>query len=161
MKRFLSATRALSAYMDVIAGAALVLIMLLTSLDVIVRYLGYPIPGTYDLVSLGAAFVLGFAIPRTSWDKGHVTVDLLVERLPRKRVVFDIATRIIGLFFFSLLGWNLIKMGMSYLRTGDSTQTLAVPFYPVAFALGVCAFVECIVLLSDLMRTAGAGGCHE
>jgi TRAP-type C4-dicarboxylate transport system permease small subunit len=161
MKRFLSATQALSAYMDVIAGAALVLIMLLTSLDVIVRYLGYPIPGTYDLVSLGAAFVLGFAIPRTSWDKGHVTVDLLVERLPRKRIVFDIVTRIIGIFFFSLLGWNLVKTGIGFVRTGDSTQTLAVPFYPVAFALGLCAFVECIVLLSDLVRTAGAGGRHE
>jgi len=161
MNRFLSITQALSNYMDVVAGTALILIMLLTSVDVVVRYLGYPVPGTYDLVSLGAAFVLGFAIPRTSWDKGHVTVDILVERLPRKRVIFDIATRIIGFIFFFLLGWNLVKTGISFVRTGDSTQTLAVPFYPVAFALGLCAFVECIVLLSDLARTAGAGGRHE
>jgi TRAP-type C4-dicarboxylate transport system permease small subunit len=161
MRMFLGAVQALSKYMDVVAGAALVLIMLLTSLDVILRYLGYPIPGTYDLVSLGAAFVLGFAIPRTSWDKGHVTVEILVERIPGKRRIFDIGTRIVGLFFFFLLGWNLTKMGMSYVRTGDSTQTLSVPFYPVAFALGICAFVECIVLVSDLVKAVGTGGCHE
>jgi len=161
VKRFLGATQRLSTYMDVVAGAALVLIMLLTSLDVICRYLGYPIPGTYDLVSLGAAFVLGFAIPRTSWDKGHVTVEILVERIPGKRRFFDIGTRIVGLFFFFLLGWNLFKMGISYLRTGDSTQTLSVPFYPVAFALGLCAFIECIVLVSDLVRTTDAGGSHD
>ncbi len=161
MKKFLGATQVLSKWMDGVAGVALVLIMLLTSLDVILRYLGYPIPGTYDMVSMGAAFVLGFAIPRTSWDKGHVTVDILVERLPQKRVAFDIVTRIIGLFFFFLLGWNLIKTAIGFARTGDSTQTIAVPFYPVAFALGVCAFVECIVLLSDLVRVRGAGGCDE
>jgi TRAP-type C4-dicarboxylate transport system permease small subunit len=161
MKRFLGATLALSKVMDGIAGTVLVLIMLLTSLDVILRYLGRPIPGTYDLVSLAAAFVLGFAIPRTSWDRAHVTVDILVDQLPRHKRALHVVTRIVGLFFFSLLGWNLIKMGLSFARTGDSTQTLSVPFYPVSFALGVCAFAECIVLLSDLVRALGAGGCHE
>jgi TRAP-type C4-dicarboxylate transport system permease small subunit len=161
MKRFLGATLALSKCMDGVAGTVLVLIMLLTSLDVILRYLGYPIPGTYDLVSLGAAFVLGFAIPRTSLDKTHVSVDILVERFPRRRVIFDIGTRILGFFFFFLLGWNLIKMGISFARTGDSTQTLSLPFYPIAFALGICAFMECIVLLSDITRAVYKGESHE
>jgi TRAP-type C4-dicarboxylate transport system permease small subunit len=161
MKRFLGATLVLSKWMDGIAGTVLVLIMLLTSLDVILRYLGYPITGTYDLVSLGAAFVVGFAIPRTSLDKTHVSVDILVEKFPRSKGVFEVATRIMGLFFFLLLGWNLIKMGASFARTGDSTQTLSVPFYPIAFALGICAFMECVVLLSDIARVVGKGECHE
>jgi TRAP-type C4-dicarboxylate transport system permease small subunit len=161
MKRFLGATLALSKWMDGVAGTALVLIMLLTSLDVILRYLGRPIPGTYDLVSLGAAFVLGFAIPRTSLDKTHVSVDILVERFPDKKRFFDIGTRMLGFFFFFLLGWNLIKMGISFARTGDSTQTLSLPFYPIAFALGICAFMECIVLLSDITRAAYKGESHE
>jgi TRAP-type C4-dicarboxylate transport system permease small subunit len=158
MKRFLGATLALSKVMDAIAGTVLVLIMLLTSADVVLRYMGRPIPGTYDMVTLAAAFVIGFAIPRTSWDRAHVTVDLLVDHIPRQRGAFHVVTRLFGLFFFSMLGWNLVKTGISFVRTGDSTQTLSLPFYPVCFALGVCAFVECIVLVSDLVR---AGGSHE
>ena len=161
MKRFLGATLALGKLMDMIAGTVLVLIMLLTSLDVILRYLGHPIPGTYDLVSLAAAFVVGFAIPRTSLDKTHVTVDILIEKLPGCKKIFEVATRIMGLILFSLLGWNFLKMGMSFSRTGDSTQTLSVPFYPIAFALGICAFAECIVLLSDIARVVDKGECHE
>ena len=85
-----------SKVMDCVAGTALVLIMLLTSLDVVLRYLRHPILGSYDMVSMGAAFVIGFALPRTSWDKMHISVDILVVKLPQKRIVFDLITRVMG-----------------------------------------------------------------
>jgi len=161
MKKFLEATLMLGKWMDWVAGTVLVLIMLLTSLDVILRYLRHPIPGTYDLVSLGAAFVAGFAIPRTSLDRTHVSVDILIEKLPAARGVFDVATRVMALALFLLLGWNLVEMGTGYLRTGETTQTLLLPFYPIAFALGICAFAECIVLLSDIGSAVIKWVCHE
>ncbi len=159
MKRFLNMTLVCADLTDWVAGTALVLIMLLTSLDVILRYLGYPIPGAYDLVSLGGAFVIGFAIPRTSWDRTHVTVDILTAKLSvSKQAVFAVGTRILALFFFLVLGWNLVRMGIGFMRTGDSTQTLSVPLYPLAFALGICAFIECIVLVADVVRVVSDGG---
>ncbi len=162
MKRFLHMTLVCADLTDWVAGTALVLIMLLTSLDVVLRYLGYPIPGAYDLVSLGGAFVIGFAIPKTSWDRTHVTVDILTAKLPAgKQAVFEVGTRILGLFFFLVIGWNLMKMGIGFMRTGDSTQTLSVPLYPLAFALGLCAFIECIVLVADVVRVASDGGKRD
>lgn len=160
MKWFLKMMDVLSRYTDMVAGTALVLIMLLTSIDVILRYLGKPILGSYDMVSLGGAFVIGFAVPRTSWAKAHVSVDILVERIPERRGVFDISTRMIAIFFFVILGWNFIKMGVSFFRTGEGTLTLILPFYPIAFALGLCSFIECLVLLSDVVRVVFAGGDH-
>ncbi len=85
MSRFLGLAHSLAKGMDIVAGLALVGIMLLTSLDVILRYLGTRFQATYDIVSLTAAFVIGFAVPKTSWDKTHVTVDILVDRLPRHK----------------------------------------------------------------------------
>lgn len=161
MKWFLKMADVLSRYMDMVAGTALVLIMLLTSIDVILRYMGKPILGSYDMVSLGGAFVIGFAVPRTSWDKAHVSVDILVERIPERRGVFDISTRMIAIFFFVVLGWNFIKMGASFFRTGEGTLTLILPLYPIAFALGFCSFIECLVLLSDIVRILFTGGDHE
>jgi len=74
---------------------------------------------------------------------------------------FAVGTRIIALFFFLVLGWNLTKMGIGFMGTGDSTQTLSVPLYPLAFALGICAFIECIVLVADAVRVVSDGGKHD
>ncbi len=161
MSRFLSFTHSLATVMDVVAGLALVGIMLLTSLDVILRYFGSPIPGAYDMASLTAAFVIGFAVPRTAWDRTHVTVDILVDRFPGTKGAFHIITRILALCFFIILAWYLIKLGLSFSKTGEGTLTLALPLYPVAFALGLCCVAQCIVLLADLVRGVEGGAAHE
>jgi TRAP-type C4-dicarboxylate transport system permease small subunit len=160
MKRFLSVMLVVSKGMDCVAGAALVLIMLITSTDVVVRYLGHPIPGAYDMVMFGGALVIGFAIPRTSLDRTHIVVDIVTEKLPHGRVLLELITRVLALALFLLLGWNLTKLGASFSRTGDGTLTIGLPLYPIAYALGFCAFAECLVLVADMARVIH-GGRHE
>lgn len=161
MSRFQSVASSLAKLMDIVAGLALVGIMLLTSLDVILRYFGKPIQGAYDIVSMSAVFVIGFALPRTSWDRAHVTVDILVDTVPAIRRVFHFGTRILALFLFALLAWNLIRLGLDYSQTGECTLTLALPLYPVAFALGLCSIAQCVVLAADFTRQGDAGGEHD
>lgn len=142
--------------MDVVGGSALVFIMLLTSLDVIVRYLGYPIQGSYDIVGLGGAVILGFALPRTSWDRGQITVDILTEKMSRKvNFVFAIFSRCASAFLFLLLGWNLANLGVSFHKTGEGTMMLGIPLYPIVYALMLCSFAEFLVLLLDIARICG------
>jgi TRAP-type C4-dicarboxylate transport system permease small subunit len=152
MNRYLSIMQVVNKGMDFVAGTALVLIMLLTSLDVALRYLGYPIQGSYDLVSFGAVFVIGFALPRTTWDRMQVTVDVLVDKIPDQRIVLDVMTRIMAIALFAIVGWNLTKLGASFFKTGDSTLTIALPLYPVAYALGIGAFFECLALVADMVK---------
>ena len=151
----------ISKVMDVVGGVVLSLMMLITVTDVILRFIGKPITGTYELVFLGGAVVIGCAIPRTSWEGGHVNVDFVLEYLPRmvKRIVMVI-TRLLGIAFFVLLGWNLFVYGTTLYNKGEVSLTLHVPYYPVAYVLGVCAFVECLVLLSSLIKTVSEVG-HE
>ncbi len=161
MKHYLSIMVIVNKGMDCVAGTALVLIMLLTSLDVVLRYLGHPIQGSYDMVSLGAAFVVGFALPKTSWDRMHICVDILTAKIPRQRIVLQAITRVMATLLFLLIGWNLMKLGSSFLRTGDSSLTLGIPLYPIAYALGLAAFVECLVLVADTVRVFSRRGEHE
>jgi TRAP-type C4-dicarboxylate transport system permease small subunit len=162
MKNYLNIMLVINKGMDCVAGASLVLIMLLTSLDVALRYLGYPIQGSYDMVSMGGVLVIGFALPKTSWDRMHIHVDILTVKLPgQKKVLFELTTRVIAIALFILIGWNLSKLGASFFKTGEGTLTLGIPLYPVAYALGVSAFVECLVLLADMVRVCYEGGQHE
>ena len=161
MQVFHSMVLKVSKVMDGIGGTVLTLMMFVTVLDVVLRFFKIPITGTYELVFLGGAVVIGCAIPVTSWEGGHVNVDVLVEHLPAgARKVLALFNRVLGIIFFVLLGINLFLLGSDLFVSGEVSLTLHVPYYPVAYILALCSFVEALVLVSSFIRTI-SGGNHE
>ena len=147
MDAFLNMVRVLSRSISVIAGCSLTFVMCLTVSDVILRSFRRPILGTYELVAFAGALVIGFALPYTTWFRGHIFVDFFILRFSQRvRNGFNLATRCAGILLFCLIGYNLIKFGMDLSRTGEVSSTLGLPFYPVAYGLGVSCFLQCLVL---------------
>jgi TRAP-type C4-dicarboxylate transport system permease small subunit len=156
MKGILTLTKNISRMLNVIGGIALVFIVVLTVADVILRAFRVPILGTYEIVSLSGSVVILFALPLTTWSRGHIYVDFVVIKFPPKvREVFNIATRCLVFFLFFLSGWNMIKYGMDLHGTAEVSPTLKLPFYPVVYAVGVCCFVQCLVLITDVVKIIG------
>ena len=156
MKGFLNAVRGLSRILNGIAGVSLAFIMAITVMDVILRSFRNPIVGTYELVGFSGAVVIGFAIPLTSWGRGHIYVDFFVQRFSKGvQNIFDVATRCMGIGLFFLIGWNLLRIGMDLARSGEVSPTLRLPFYPVAYGVGICCLVQCLVLVCDIVKIAG------
>lgn len=153
MRRFVDQVRRLSRFINIIAGTSLVFLICLTLADVFLRLLKKPITGTYELVALSSAVVIGFSLPFTSWMRGHVYVDFLLVKCSRRvRAICNLGTRALVLFLFVMIGWNLIRYGMAAHRTGEVSLTLNIPFYPIAYALGIASFVQCLVMLSDMAK---------
>jgi TRAP-type C4-dicarboxylate transport system permease small subunit len=153
VERLLNSVGRLSRLINVIAGVAITFMMLLTVLDVILRSFRRPIVGTYELVAFSGAVVVGFAIPLTSWMRGHIYVDFFTGKLSKTaQSIFNLTTRCMGIGLFFLIGWNLIKVGMDLQQTGEVSLTLQLPFYPVAFGVAVSCFVQCLVLLADMVK---------
>ena len=156
MEAFLNAIKRVSQVLHAIAGTSLVFLIILTLADVILRGFGRPVAGTYELVALAGGVVVGFALPSTSWYRQHVFIDFFVEKLgTRIKHASDVVTRLMGIAFFFLLGWNLIAYGIGLMRSGEVTLTLQIPFYPIAYGMGACCFVQCLVLICDLVKIAG------
>jgi TRAP-type C4-dicarboxylate transport system permease small subunit len=65
--------RFVSKLLNIIAGIALTFMMFLTVADVLLRAGRHPFVGTYEIVALLMALVIGFGIPQVSLDRGHVT----------------------------------------------------------------------------------------
>lgn len=146
----------LSNWMHAIAAAALTFIMLLTVSDVVLRFFGRPIVGTFELVGLGGAVIIGFGIPITSWNRGHIFVDFLINMFPKGiRNSFNVVTRLVSVCLFIVIGWNLFLQGNDMVRSGEVSTTLLLPFYPVAYGLGVCCFLQCLVLICDVVKIHG------
>ena len=147
----------LTEFMNKISGIALTSMILLTVADVILRYFGKPITGSYELVSFAGGVVIGFALPFSSWMKAHIYMDFFILRLTKqKRDLTMIFTRVLGIILFLVAGIYLFKKGISLYKTGEVSMTLEMPFYPLAYGLGICCFVQCLILLSDIIRIKGA-----
>ena len=161
MRPFFRSIEKVNKIMDILGSSVLFFMMLLTAADVILRYLKMPIVGTYELVALSGALVIGCALPQTSWQRTHVTVDLVTERIKKGgQKALLIITRLMAMGFFILLAWNVFDMAKDFYKAGESTLTLAIPLYPLAVALGICCLVECLVLAFDIARIV-AGGIYE
>ena len=153
MKAFLDTVKGTSRILNVIAGGSLTFLMFLTISDVILRFFRRPIVGTYELVAFSGAIVIGFSLPLTSWIRGHIFVDFFVLKFPRKvRNIFNAGTRCLVIFLFLLIGWNLFKYGIDLRRSGEVSPTLQFPFYPVAFGIGICCFIQCLVMVCDIVK---------
>lgn len=156
MGGFLKTINGISRFLNVIAGISLTFLMLLTIADVVLRGFKSPVPGTFEMVAFAGAVVIGFSLPLTSWLRGHIFVDFFILKFSQKgRDIFNIATRCVVIMLFFLIGWNLIKYGMDLQKSGEVSLTLQMPFYPVAYGVGVCCFVQCLVLVCDIVKIFG------
>jgi TRAP-type C4-dicarboxylate transport system permease small subunit len=152
MNSIQTALRQVARVMYWIAGAALAAMMFLTVADVILRYFKMPIVGTYEIVSMLGAIVIGFAVPQTTLERGHVLMDFITGRLPfAAQRVLHLVTRLLAVLTFYIIGWNLYKLGNDLRQTGQVSLTLKFPEYPVAYGIAICCLFECLVLLSDVI----------
>ncbi|MBI5445304.1 MAG: TRAP transporter small permease [Deltaproteobacteria bacterium] len=140
-----------------VAAVALTTIMLLTVTDVFLRMFKHPILGTYEIVGFLAAWAIGFAIPQTSIDRGHVFMDFLTAKLPDwvNKILIPI-TRLIGMGLFAMVAYELYKMGNDLKASGDTTPLRELPLFPLAYGIGLAALVECLVLGAGLFGDNGA-----
>jgi TRAP-type C4-dicarboxylate transport system permease small subunit len=155
MKGFVKIVEWFSRFLNVIAGVALTFLMCLTICDVILRFFKRPILGAYELVGFSGAVVIGFSTPLTSWIRQHIFVDFLILKFSQgARNVLNIATRCLVIALFLLAGWNMWKYAADLRRTGEVSLTLQMPFYPIAYGIGVCFFVLCLVFVCDIIKIA-------
>jgi TRAP-type C4-dicarboxylate transport system permease small subunit len=139
--------------LNYIGGAALTFMMFLTVADVLLRAGGHPILGTYELVSLTLAIVIGFTIPKVSLDRGHVYMEILLEKLSKRdKAIMNTFTRILGIVLFAIIGYNLMLISKEFHVSGEVSSTLKLPFFPISFFVGVCCFIECFVFMFDIAK---------
>lgn len=145
----------LSRAMQAIAGLALVFMMTLTTCDIILRIFGKPIIGTYEIVAFSGGVVIGFSTPITSFMRGQIFVDFFYQKFPMvTQNILNTTTRLVDIALFGIISWNLMIMGRDMYRSGEVSLTLQLPFYPVAYGIAFAMFVQCLVLVCDIIKIA-------
>jgi C4-dicarboxylate transporter, DctQ subunit len=140
-------------WLAVIAGTALTLMMFLTVGDVVGRAFGHPIMGTYEVAGLMLALVIGFAMPKVSLARQHIYMDFIDKLSKRNRALMNIFTRILNIILFVLIGYALFRVGYEYQTSGETSPTIRLPFYPLAYGVGICCFIECFVFVFEIVKS--------
>jgi TRAP-type C4-dicarboxylate transport system permease small subunit len=156
-----------------IAGAAIVVMMALTCIDVFLRYAvtlnqtyGWtflprlkPMPGTFELVGYLGVVAASFAMAHTAVKKGHVAVSFAVQLLPvRYQGIVGSITDAFGLFFFTVIAWRAFLYGMNLQESGEISPTLQFPFYLFVYGIGIASIAVCLVLFVDLVKNLQKAG---
>lgn len=140
-------------FLRLVGSLALVTIMLSTTADVIMRGFGHPITGAVDFVGLLAVVVLACAMPYTQAEKGHVGVDILVQRMrPRRQAMLDTITSTVSLVLFALVAWQMWRYAGELALKGEVSMTVQMRMDPYVYLVSVCFGVLCVVLLSDIIH---------
>lgn len=148
----------LSRILDRIAGWSLAAMMLLTVADVILRIFRRPILGTYEIVGLLGAIVVAFAMPYTTLQRGHVSVEIVVSHLSLSaQSLVNLITRILSIILFVLIAWECLHYGNDLKASGEVSMTLCLPFYPVLYGIALASAVVCLVIVSGIFKSMAKG----
>ena len=138
----------------------LAVMMFLTGTDVTLRYIfNRPIAGAYELTELMMVILVFWCLSYTQLEKGHVAIDLVFSRLPKRvQVITDVIVYCLCLGLFTLLVWQSVVQAKSKLASGLVTGTLTIPVWPfylvVAFGCLIMWLLLLIELLGSLNRLA-------
>ena len=148
---------AISSALNAVGAGVLVLLVFLTSADVLMRYLlNRPIKGTFELTELMMVITVFFALGYTESRKSHIGVELLVERLSqRTQAVIDSFTSLLSLGVISIIIWQgALSVHDSFL-SGEFSALLKIPlfYFKALVPLGALVLnLEILINLIDSLR---------
>lgn len=155
--------RRIEACLSWVAAGALIAMMALVNANVFLRPLGMPIWGVFEVVGFLGAFVIAFSLIHPTLHGTHLSVELLVNRLPHgAQQALAMFNRLVGLFVFGLISWQSAHYGFRILKTGQVSGTLKMPLHPVLWGISLAFGISALVLVLDLLnRFFGVKGGDE
>lgn len=138
-----------------VAATAVVVMMVLTCLDIVLRLFRHPIPGTYEMVGFLGAVFAAFSLGYTSVNRGHIAVDFLVQKLSsRTQNWVDGINALICSVFFGFLARQCLVYAGDLKSFGEVSMTLQMPIYPFVYGIAAGCFLLTLVLGVRFVKNA-------
>jgi TRAP-type C4-dicarboxylate transport system permease small subunit len=120
-------------------AAILFLLMLVTFIDVMGRYLfSLPLPGAFELTQILMAVLIFSGLPLVCANDVHIRVDIAHGILSnRSRRGLDIFSHLVSTVALAVLAWRLWVKAGATLAAGDQSMYLGLPMYPICYLMFV------------------------
>jgi len=138
------------------AKCALFFMIFIPSFDVLLRTVfSKGILGAEELVSLMQVIIVFFALAYTAAQKGHIGVDLVYDRLPKRVQPFiNSVISFICMVLCFLTSWQTFKHGKEIWGSSLTTVVLKIPIFPFEFLTALGFLLTGLIFLIDFMKSS-------
>ena len=146
---------------EVAGGAALLLLMGITVVEVVARHVyGVSLLGAEDIATMSLTVLVAGAVVCAAIEDRHVSVDL-IGRFAGGRVTraTEFVAKVLGVAATAAAALALFAKGGCGLECGEITGSRSIVHTPFYYALGLSMTTYSLVLLSRLIR--GLAACGE
>lgn len=149
---------AVTAGMRVLSGVIIVIVMLVTGYDVIMRYVfAQPLEWSLPVCMLGLVIIVMFAVPNIAAQRSHIAMDLFYRKFSaRGKLVADIITNTATLLFSIVVGLTAAGASANFLAGGLRTSgnfNLPVWIDYAVVAVGLLVLALVVILTPWQTRT--------
>lgn len=136
-----------------IGGIALLLLTILACTNMLLRPLGSPLAGAYELIGFLGALVVAFPLGYAQLSRSHISVDILTSRYPRRtrQAVLRVNSLVCAIFFV-LVAWQSGRYATAVWKRGETSETLRMIYHPFVYAVAICCLLLAFLLLLDFLK---------
>jgi TRAP-type C4-dicarboxylate transport system permease small subunit len=139
----------LNRLLSIIAAAVLFAMMLLTFVDVVLRYIfNAPLRGSFEVTELMMVVLIFAGLPLVSRRDEHVVMDFLDHLMPPLvlRAVRRIVHAVCGAVLAGV-GWLILQKAAKMLAYGDTSSALHIALAPFVYLMAILIFVTALIHL--------------
>jgi TRAP-type C4-dicarboxylate transport system permease small subunit len=141
-------------WLSCVGNVALVLMMVLTTVDVCGRYFfNRPVLGAYEITEYLMLIMVFSYLALAQAEKAHINVDIVYNRLPHKlQAILERFNYLVCLVLWLLVVGMGVFNVYELKRSGDMSTLLKIPDYPFGIFLVIGGIALCMEFFSDLVR---------
>ena len=142
-----------SRIVNIVGAIVLAMMMFLVAVDVTLRYtIDLPVKGSVELVELMMIIVVFLAVAYTASQRGHVAIELVSTRLPKRvQSILDVFTSFLSLVFIVLIIWRSILRGITMWQDHHVTIVLGIPIFPFLYIIAFGCALLAIILIANIL----------
>lgn len=134
------------------AGLAMVAMLLFTAVDVGLRLVGRPIPGSFEVTGWLSAAAMALALGHAQAHRSHVAMTLCSARLRgRAAAALELLNGLMALALFTLVAVHVVGYGHTLQQTGSLSETLRVAVHPWVYVVGIGFAGLVLALAADVI----------
>ena len=136
-----------------LSAAGVCVVTMLITLDVVLRLLGHPILGSYEVISIVMTVIVFASFAYGQREKRHIHVTMFIRRLPAaaRLAVFGV-TSLLSTGVVGYVAYSAFAQAGSMVGSGGATGVLEIPLYPFYYLEGVALALFTLVLLVDAAK---------
>jgi TRAP-type C4-dicarboxylate transport system permease small subunit len=140
----------LEAALGATSGTVLFLMMMITAVDVVGRYVfNKPLNGGFEVTEMLLAALIYCGLPLVSQRREHIVIDtfdpLMSARVKR---FLDMLAEIVCSLTLGGIGYLIFRRAARVAEYGDTTNVLKLPLAPVAYVMGTMIIIACLIHVS-------------